>query len=167
MCVCSSSVILCLCALFDQADQGIAFAPDLAGLETADLRQPAGIMRHTPAQLDDYLVFQQWPDHLDRKKQRHEVQQQQNTAADSSQAASDSCWAMEASLRPQLRPPAPLWVHFAGGAMAGLVQSIVLDAWELGHYWLHHQPKDLIGKNNRHPSPTNSLSSFMDRLLML
>ena len=44
--------------LFDQADQGIAFVPDLTGLETADLRQPRGILGHAPAQLDDYLVFQ-------------------------------------------------------------------------------------------------------------
>jgi hypothetical protein len=37
----------------------------------------------------------------------------------------------------------PLWVHVGAGAMAGLVQSIILDAWEIAlyvvrHYYHHH-----------------------------
>lgn len=33
----------------------------------------------------------------------------------------------------------PLSVHVAAGALAGGAQSIVLDGWEIGSYWLHRQ----------------------------
>ena len=32
----------------------------------------------------------------------------------------------------------PLWIHGGAGALAGATQSIILDGWEVGRYWIHY-----------------------------
>ena len=88
----------------------------------------------------DILVFQQWADRVDRSPDVPGSKDKTGAAATGSQRMV----LMQASVRPTL-DAAPLLVHFGAGFLAGLIESAILDMWEVASYWLHHRQHTVKG----------------------
>jgi hypothetical protein len=67
-----------------------------------------------------------------------EKQQQQQQHSLTSPARSGSSEQAAAAAAAAAAAVAPLWVHIGAGALAGLVQSMILDSWEIALYYIRH-----------------------------
>ena len=91
------------------------------------------------------VLFPSWIAGSWKKQQQQKPRPLDNDDNNDEIATADNCrkqiW-MQASVQPDSHTTTakvPLVVHFAAGATAGLMQSLVLDAWEVGHYiWRTH-----------------------------
>jgi hypothetical protein len=93
----------------------------------------------------DFLIFKAWPDKQVRFQGKSEVKEDTNGAL-LRLHGTQRIW-MQASVSSAIGS-SPLLAHFGAGALAGLVQSVIQDTWEIVAYWYMHKDAILKKKNN-------------------